>query len=155
MYDLFYREEENKIKTYNNLYKVYKKPSVDLLDKQEKNMQAIAIDYSEKIEQFYKIFNINLKVNNFIDSLSVSRFYATLTSINSKSKISTIEKLTSDLAIYLNVKNVKLTVESISGEFIFEIPKMQRQTLYLKDIIEEQQIEKKRINNSSGKRFKQ
>lgn len=147
MYKLFNTEQEKQLQTYNT-NKHYKKPTINLLKESAKKGQAFFIDHSEQIEKFYNIFKIDLKVTKYIDSLSVSRFYAT---IQGKTKINAVEKLTSELSIFLGVKNVNLIIDSINNCIIFEIPKKTRQNLVLKDIIKDNSTNKKGLQVAFGK----
>ncbi len=87
----------------------------------------------EKIKEFYKNYNIDLDVTNVIDSYSVTRYFITLDRTN-KTRLTNVEKLVDDLAVDLNIKNIKMSVDYISGGLVFEIPKKDRKTLYFKDI---------------------
>ena len=133
MYELFDTKPQKQLKLYDTTKTIYKKPSIDLLEIKQPQEKNIFIDYSEKIEKFYNIFKIDLKITKHIDSLSVSRFFGT---IAGKTKINTIEKLTNELALFLGVKNVKISIDTINNSIIFEIPKKTRQVLYFRDIIQ-------------------
>ena len=132
MYELFNTKPQKQLKIYDTTKNIYKLPSIDLLEARKPEKENIFTDYSEKIETFYKIFKIDLKITKYIDSLSVSRFFAT---IAGKTKINTIEKLSNELALFLRVKNLKISIDNLQNSIIFEIPKKTRQKLYFRDII--------------------
>lgn len=90
-------------------------------------------DIKEKIKEFYKNYNIDLDVINTIDSYSVTRYFITLDRTN-KTRITSVERLIDDLAVFLNIKNIKMTIDYESGGLVFEIPKNNRKTLYFKNI---------------------
>ncbi len=139
MYELFNTKPEKILKIYDTTKTEYKKPSIDLLEAKTPQNENIFIDYSEQIEKFYNIFKIDLKITKYIDSLSISRFFGTITG---KTKINTIEKLSNELALFLGVKNVKILIDTINNSIIFEIPKKTRQILYFRDIIQTEENKK-------------
>ena len=139
MYELFNTKPQKQLKIYDTTKTVYKKPSIDLLEAKKPQKENIFIDYSEKIETFYNIFKINLKITKYIDSLSVSRFFGTITG---KTKINTLEKIANELALFLGVKNVKISIDSLNSAIIFEIPKKARQNLSFRDIIQQNENKK-------------
>ena len=72
-------------------------------------------------------------VTNIIDSYSITRYFIKIDRTN-KTRIVNVEKLIDDLAVELNVKNVKMSIDVETGGIVFEIPKKNRKTLNLKDI---------------------
>ena len=91
------------------------------------------MDYTNNIINFYKNYNIDLCVTNIIDSYSITRYFIKIDRTN-KTRIVNVEKLIDDLAVELNVKNVKMSIDVETGGIVFEIPKKNRKTLNLKDI---------------------
>ena len=91
------------------------------------------IDYSQQIKDFYSNFNITLDITKIVDSYSITRYFIKLDRTN-KTRITNVEKLVDDLAVELNIKNVKFSIDFKSGNIVFEIPKKNRTTLYFKDI---------------------
>lgn len=134
MYDLFNTGDKKSIKLYNTNDIKYKMPIPELLDHHETKEKIHIINYTNKLIEFYKMFNINIKITNYIKSLSVSRYYATFTG---KTRIKSIESLTSELSIFLGTKNIKTTIDSLNNSIIFEIPNNTRQALYFTNIIKE------------------
>lgn len=148
MYELFNTKPQKQLKIYNTNDKLYIKPPISLLEDNKPQKNNVFIDYSDKIKEFYKIFKIDLNITKYIDSLSVSRFYAT---IEGKTKINSIERLTNELAIYLGAKNVNVLIDSINNNIIFEIPKKTRQNLGFKDIIIQDSDKKEGLQVALGK----
>ena len=139
MYELFNTKPQKQLKIYDTTKNIYRLPSIDLLEAKKPEKENIFTDYSERIETFYKIFKIDLKITKYIDSLSISRFFA---AIAGKTKINTIEKLSNELALFLGVKNVKISIDNLQNSIIFEIPKKTRQKLYFRDIIKQNENKK-------------
>lgn len=109
--------------------------NTNLLNYKENNNNNF-IDYSKQIEEFYSNYNIQLKIEKYIQSYSITRFLASV-KIDSTTKISKIENLVDDLSLYINVKNVKTSIDYETGLIAFEIPQKNRKTLYFKEILQE------------------
>lgn len=90
------------------------------------------IDYSKQIEEFFKKNDIELTIKKYIQSYSVTRFFAT-----TETKIIKIEKLVDDLGLYINIKNIKMSIDYESGSIVFEIPNKNRQVLYFKETLQD------------------
>jgi len=68
------------------------------------------MDYSEKIKEFYKNFGIDLEITNIIDSYSITRYFIKIDRTN-KTRLVNVEKLVDDLAVELNIKNIKFSID--------------------------------------------
>lgn len=90
-------------------------------------------DIKQKIIDFYKNYNINLSIAEPVKAYQVDRYPIKLDRTN-KTRIANIEKLVDDLSAELGIKNIKFTTDFETGGIVFEIPKKDRKTLYLKDI---------------------
>jgi len=102
----------------------------------KENINNNFIDYSKQIEEFYLNYNIELHIEKYIQSYSITRFLASV-KIDNTTKISKIEKLVDDLSLYINEKNVKTSIDYETGLIAFEIPQRNRKTLYLKEIMQD------------------
>lgn len=91
------------------------------------------MDYTQQIKDFYKNFNIDLDITNIIESYSVTRYFVELDRTN-KTRIANVERLVDDLAVELNIKNIKFTIDYETGKIVLEIPNRHRKPLDFKDI---------------------
>ena len=87
----------------------------------------------QNIIDFYKNYNINISIEKVIEAYQVDRYFIKLDRTN-KTRITNIEKLVDDLSVELGIKNIKFTTDFETGGIVFEIPKKNRKTLYMKDI---------------------
>ncbi len=87
----------------------------------------------QNIIDFYKNYNINISIEKVIEAYQVDRYFIKLDRTN-KTRIANIEKLIDDLSSELGIKNIKFTTDFATSGIVFEIPKRDRKTLYLKDI---------------------
>lgn len=95
------------------------------------------VDYSSKIETFYKKYGIELNITKQIKSYSIIRYFANINIDDGKTKISKIEKLIDDLSVYLGIKNIKMSIDysGDAGAIVFEVQRANRQILYLSETL--------------------
>ncbi len=90
-------------------------------------------DIKQKIIDFYKNYDINISIEKIVEAYQVDRYFLRLDRSN-KTRIMNIEKLVDDLSAELGIKNIKFTTDFETGGIVFEIPKKDRKTLYIKDL---------------------
>lgn len=90
-------------------------------------------DIKQSIINFYKNYDVNIAIEKVVEAFQVNRYFIKLDRSN-KTRITNVEKLVDDLAAELGIKNIKFTTDFETGGIVFEIPKKDRKTLYLKDI---------------------
>ncbi len=90
-------------------------------------------DIKQNIIDFYKNYNINISIEKVVEAYQVDRYFIKIDRSN-KTRIANIEKLIEDLSAELGIKNIKFTTDFETSGIVFEIPKKNRKTLYLKDI---------------------
>lgn len=88
-------------------------------------------DFSNKIVDFYKNFDINLTIEKIVDSYAITRYFATLDRSNKK-KLKNVENLINDLCLEVAIDKINLTFED--GFIVFEIPKIHKKILKFEDI---------------------
>ncbi len=106
-------------------------------------------EIKQEIIDFYKNYNINISIEKVVEAYQVNRYFIKLDRTN-KTRITNVEKLVEDLSVELGIKNIKFTKDFETGGIVFEIPKKDRKTLYLKDI-EYTDNEKKGLQVCFGK----
>ncbi len=90
-------------------------------------------ELKQNIIDFYKNYNINISIEKVVEAYQVDRYFIKLDRTN-KTRLVNVEKLVDDLSAELGIKNIKFTTDFETGGIVFEIPKKDRKTLYLKDI---------------------
>ena len=105
-------------------------------------------DFSNKIVDFYKNFDINLTIEKIVDSYAITRYFATLDRSNKK-KLKDVERLINDLCLEVAIGKINLTFED--GYIVFEIPKTHKKILNFEDIQANIDNTKKGLNVCLGK----
>lgn len=110
--------------------------SIELLQKPQTQITN-DVDYSSKIETFYKKYGIELNITKQIKSYSIIRYFANINIDDGKTKISKIEKFIDDLSVYLGIKNIKMSIDysGDAGAIVFEVQRANRQILYLSETL--------------------
>lgn len=100
-------------------------------DFEESEKPKVKNDFSNKIIDFYKNFDINLNIEKIVESYAITRYFATLDRSNKK-KLKDIERLINDLCLEVAIDKINLTFED--GFIVFEIPKAHKKILNFEDI---------------------
>ena len=117
-------------------------------DFEEPEKPKLKNDFSNKIVDFYKNFDINLTIEKIIESYAITRYFSTLDRSNKK-KLKDVERLINDLCLEVAIDKINLTFED--GFIVFEIPKAHKKILNFEDIQANIDNIKKGLNVCLGK----
>jgi len=118
----------------------YTLPPTSLL-KSEKQDSGEAYDYAgdaERLKKTLSDFGIEAEIVNVVDGPVISRFDLELAT---GVKVSQVENLAADIALSMKVEMVR--VAAVPGKSLLgiEVPKNVKQTIYLKELIEDEQFQ--------------
>lgn len=119
----------------------YTLPPTDLLKTEKTEAAGEEKDYAEDAERLKKTLNdfgIEANVVNVVDGPVISRFEIELAT---GVKVSRVENLAADIALAMRVELVRIAPVAGKSLLGIEVPKTKKQTIYLRDLIEDEQFQ--------------
>jgi len=114
----------------------YTLPSTSLLKMEDSEIESV--DYKDdaaRLEKTLKDFGVDGQVVNVVDGPVISRFEVALAT---GTKISKVENLADDIALVMKVEQVRIASVPDKALVGIEIPKRNKKTIYLKELIEDE-----------------
>ena len=119
----------------------YTLPPTDLLKTEKIETAGEEKDYTEDAERLRKTLNdfgVDASVVNVVDGPVISRFEIELAT---GVKVSRVENLAADIALAMRVELVRIAPVAGKSLLGIEVPKTKKQTIYLRDLIEDEQFQ--------------
>lgn len=119
----------------------YTLPPTDLLKTEKIEAQGEEKDYTEDAERLRKTLNdfgVDAVVVNVVDGPVISRFEIELAT---GVKVSRVENLAADIALAMRVELVRIAPVAGKSLLGIEVPKTKKQTIYLRDLIEDEHFQ--------------
>jgi S-DNA-T family DNA segregation ATPase FtsK/SpoIIIE len=122
---------------YNKIIN-YKKPTLDLLQSGKKNNISDLQNAVNRLQNILNIFKIKASVINYIISPNVITFFLKL---EEGEKINKIKRLQNEIALILGSKNININLIPEKNQLAIEIENPNRQTVFLKDILQNDKMQ--------------
>ena len=99
---------------------------------------------NQKIIDYFKQNKIDVEITQVIESLQLTTYFIKINSSINSTIINKIQKSKEALQLYLQIDNINIKMDNITGSFIIEIPCINRKTLTYKELVNNY------IKNSNG-----
>ena len=90
----------------------------------------------EKIKSFFACNNLSIKIKNKIEGLQVTTYYISIAEYNNII-INKILKMSQSLSLYLQIDNINIKLDNLTGFIVLEIPKENATTLFYNELVKD------------------